>query len=262
MQKHKDLVKKFYDRMAPEYHNHRYVSKKTVSSYAMLNRKNVVMRLIDSIKIEGNKLLDIGCGAGSYVPEFIQRGYEVWGIDISPKMIEQANRMLIKEGLTHYARFCQGDIENLSFPLSSFDIVVVVGVIEYLETDRKVVKEIYRVTKPKGIVVITLNNKRSYSNFRTYILKPIKSIISPYFPNRVSCSEFTTKKHTPKQFINFMKSYDFSFMTGEYCNFNIIPYDFRVPKVYFRFTKLMERLLKFIGLDIIFGTYIAVFKKN
>lgn len=263
MEKHKDLIKQFYNNVASGYHDKRYTSKNSTLSYGMLQRKNVVMKLVDSISTDGKKLLDVGCGGGSYASEFLQKGYEVYGIDISSEMIEQARKLLSEEGLIQHAHFSQGDIENLSFSDNFFDVVCSAGVLEYLETDDKAVKEIFRVLKPDGIAIITLNNKRGYGNFvRSILLTPIKKIIAPYFKDRVACSDFRTRRHVPKKFIDYMTCCGFSFVAGRFCGFSLIPFGVRVPKLYFYISALLEKLMRYIGLDVIFGAYAGVFKKG
>lgn len=263
MSKHKRAVKEFYDRIAAEYHKQRYVSAATVSSYGMLRRRNAVMRLIDSARTDGKRLLDVGCGAGSYAPELVRRGHDVYCIDISFKMVKEAKRLLLQEGVAQRAHFCQGDVERLSFPPNMFDVIIAAGVLEYLETDDKAVKELYRVVKPNGVVIVTLNNSWSFGNFiRAITLMPVKNLISGYFPDRVSCSNFRTRTHSPKQFINYMRSCGFSLVIGEFCNLAIIPYNFRLPRAYFYLSEILENTLKCLGLGLTFGAYVGAFRKK
>jgi ubiquinone/menaquinone biosynthesis C-methylase UbiE len=262
MEEQKILVEQFYNNIAFEYHDQKYISK-NISSFGMLKRRCLTMQLLDSINTEGKKLLDVGCGAGSYTPEFIRRGYEVWGVDISSKMVEQAKKLLAENNLIESAHFSRGDIENLDFQANFFDVFIATGVLEYLGTDDKAIKEIFRVLKPNGVAILTLNNKWSYSSFiRTISLTPIKKIIAPLFPKRVSCAGFIHRRHAPKKFITNMNLSGFSFIKGQFCGFSLIPYNFRAPKAYLYFSKLLEKLLKSIGLSIIFGTYVGAFRKR
>ncbi|HUS27675.1 MAG TPA: methyltransferase domain-containing protein [Kofleriaceae bacterium] len=72
---------------------------------------------IDAIGRPGNRLLELGCGAGNATPWFVERGFEVTGIDISPAAIAWAN----ERGIAG-ARFVVGDLVA-SIP-GQYDIAV------------------------------------------------------------------------------------------------------------------------------------------
>jgi SAM-dependent methyltransferase len=57
-----------------------------------------------------------------------------------------------------------GDIESLSFRDSSFDLIIAAGVIEYLETDEKVLHGLHRILKPGGVLILSVRNKVNLSH--------------------------------------------------------------------------------------------------
>ncbi|GAG17717.1 unnamed protein product, partial [marine sediment metagenome] len=71
---HKEQVRLRFEEGAFEYCRERE------QQYTFVSQKKIVLEMLD--KIEG-KILDIGCGPGVMEIELLQRGYEVWGIDIS-----------------------------------------------------------------------------------------------------------------------------------------------------------------------------------
>jgi len=88
-------------------------------------------------------LLDAGAGAGEYRELVESKGYEYFGIDIEPR-----------------ADFIQkADICELPFKGETFDCAIVVDVIEHIQDDTKAIKELKRVLKPEGFLIIHVPNK-------------------------------------------------------------------------------------------------------
>ena len=70
----------------------------------------------------GEKMLDVGCGAGQTAIPAAKNGVKVTGVDIASNLIEQAQARAQAEGLD--STFEEGDAEQLNFPDASFDVVI------------------------------------------------------------------------------------------------------------------------------------------
>lgn len=106
----------------------------------------------------GHKLLDIGCGRGEFLRGFINCGVQGFGVDRSraaQKYCPQAD-----------LRTADLETSPLPFDDNTFDVVYSKSVIEHFYYPEKLVKEIYRVLKPGGLV-ITLCPDWEF-NFRIY----------------------------------------------------------------------------------------------
>jgi ubiquinone/menaquinone biosynthesis C-methylase UbiE len=111
------------------------------------------------------RVLEVGCGSGQMLHDLLQRSYEVVGVDLSPGMIA-ASRKLLSECLPHASvQLMVGDIESLCFPSASFDVVLAAGVIEYLGADERALRELSRVLKPGGTVLLSVRNKLNLSRW-------------------------------------------------------------------------------------------------
>lgn len=101
--------------------------------------------------LKGKRILDVGCGPGRDVKYFKKKGYNPIGIDLSEEMIKFARR-------TCDAEFKIMDMRKLEFESSSFDGVWCSASLFHLpRKDFKVVlKEIYRILKPQGILYISM----------------------------------------------------------------------------------------------------------
>lgn len=102
---------------------------------------------------DGKYILDVGCGVG-VTPCFLAKKYHcrVMGVDISPKMIEQATRRARKEKLADQVEFKVADAQDLPFDDNLFDAVITESVTAFPEDKQKAVIEYARVTKPGGFV--------------------------------------------------------------------------------------------------------------
>ena len=102
----------------------------------------------------GMKVLDLGCGDGTTALPEAQLGAEVLGVDIARNLVEAGNKRAKAAGLANI-RFQEGDACNLQ-PLAdkSFDLVVSVFGAMFAPKPVDVAKEMVRVTKPGGRVVM------------------------------------------------------------------------------------------------------------
>lgn len=98
------------------------------------------------------KILDIGCGPGRDAKVFIEQGFTVTGIDISPKMIALAKRHFSE------AQFIVMDIENLEFPKNSFDGIWASASLLHIKQASlfSVLKNVWALLKSGGIFYLSV----------------------------------------------------------------------------------------------------------
>lgn len=109
-------------------------------------------------KYEKVKILDLGCGYGRLSSQILSEFplAEIRGIDISQKYVDIYNKKLNPR-----AQAYQGDITNLKFRNNSFDYIYIVTTLMYLESkdlQAKALKEMFRVLKKNGKIVILERN--------------------------------------------------------------------------------------------------------
>jgi 2-polyprenyl-3-methyl-5-hydroxy-6-metoxy-1,4-benzoquinol methylase len=105
-------------------------------------------------------VLDAGTGFGRIARALALLGARVHGVDISMDMIELArsNNEDLSESIISLQR---GDIERLPFRNESFDAVVCMETLMHVPDPRTAIKELSRVARPGGIVILGINNKFS-----------------------------------------------------------------------------------------------------
>ncbi len=109
------------------------------------------------------KILDIGCGTGNFSIKLAEKGCEVTGIDVSEPMLEKARLKAKKNNFD--INFSQQDVLDLKFPDNSFDGVFSITAIEFISDIKKAYKEMKRVVKPGGKILIgTITRDSDWGN--------------------------------------------------------------------------------------------------
>ena len=108
-----------------------------------------------------HKVLDLCCGQGRHSLELARRGCKyVDGLDRSSYLIQRGKGVAKKENLP--VKFREGDARKLPFPVDNFDIVMIMGnsfgYFESKQDDLKVLKEVVRVLKPGGKILIDVTD--------------------------------------------------------------------------------------------------------
>jgi ubiquinone/menaquinone biosynthesis C-methylase UbiE len=126
-------------------------------------------RLVNFAGYRGQKLLEVGCGAGIDLVRFAREGAIVTGVDLAETSIELARQNFGHAGLTAGLHVMNG--EALEFAGETFDVVYAHGVLQYTADAQKMVGEIYRVLRPGGHAVCMVYNKYSWLNALSKLTK-------------------------------------------------------------------------------------------
>jgi len=131
-------------------------------------------------------ILDVGCGKGTHMNLFTSIGFDAWGLDIR------------KETDNKKIRIC--DIENDKFPYKSntFNYIFSKSLIEHIHRPDNCLKEMYRVLKPGGRIIIMTPDWKSqmkhfwddYSHYHAYTSKSLKDILTIFGFRETYCIEF------------------------------------------------------------------------
>ncbi len=143
----------------------------------MKRRVNIVLKKLDPKP--GEKILDIGCGVGTFAFHTAKKGAISFGIDYSYESIKMAVKLAKKFKTTERSHFLVANAFTLPFKNSFFDKVVAADFIEHITFEEKDIflGEIWRVLKPGGLgIIFTPNVLREkigefYWKFRHWIFK-------------------------------------------------------------------------------------------
>ena len=107
------------------------------------------LRKIEKYK-KGGRLLDIGCAAGFFLEVAEEKGWSVFGVELS----EYASNYARERGLNIFT----GDLMETTFPDEYFDVITLWAVISNLQNPYNNLIEAYRILKKKGLIVIQTGN--------------------------------------------------------------------------------------------------------
>src|SRR5262249_33853133 len=107
-------------------------------------------------------------GAGFLSVALAQRGLRVHAIDSAETMIELTRQQAAESGVTDLLSVGAGDVYALAFKDDSFDLVVALGVIPWLERPELAIGEMARVSRPGGHITLTVDNRSALM----YLLDP------------------------------------------------------------------------------------------
>jgi SAM-dependent methyltransferase len=132
-----------------------------------------VVSFVHELKRRGARcVLDLGFGAGRHVIYLAREGFEVCGIDISPRGLEYTRAWLLREGL--HADLKLSDMTVIPYPDRCFDAVISTYVIHHntLDNIRRCVAEMHRVLVPGGRILATVQSKRGYRHGKGQEIEP------------------------------------------------------------------------------------------
>ena len=108
--------------------------------------------------VKNGKILDFGCGNGSFLLKFRPHGMDCYGIDIDQEAIKKAKENNIKAFCSFY---------EANFNDNFFDIILASHVLEHTTEPDKILEEFTGLLKPKGILIINVPNFDS-CNFKLF----------------------------------------------------------------------------------------------
>ncbi len=123
-------------------------------------RMERVIAYVDQIGLaKGERVLELGCGAGRTTIELLRRGFCVDALDVSESMVNIARSNWEKAGGIQGVTFHVGDAEDLSFGSNSFGLVIAIGLIGWLTAKQQALMEMHRVIRPGGYLIVSVPNK-------------------------------------------------------------------------------------------------------
>ncbi|MGA3193093.1 MAG: class I SAM-dependent methyltransferase [Candidatus Bathyarchaeia archaeon] len=150
----------------------------TGNALGFINRQRqaAAFKYVDELSLPKNShVLEVGCGAGFLAVALARRGFAVEAVDHAPAMIELTKRHARQAGMDTRVHAAVEDVHELSFEDESFDLVVSLGVINWLHDLRRALSEITRVLKLGGYAV--LNSARAHALLNPLAIPAVESVL-------------------------------------------------------------------------------------
>ena len=144
-----DEVIEFFDRLAPGW------------DAGLVRNETVIGKILDNAEVtEGKDVLDVGCGTGNLIPDYLKRGAaSVTAIDISPRMAETAKR---KFDLPNVTVLC-GSAEKMETD-RRFDCIVVYNAFPHFPDQEGLIRHMASLLKPGGTLTVAHGMSREKIN--------------------------------------------------------------------------------------------------
>ncbi|HQW43790.1 MAG: class I SAM-dependent methyltransferase [Chitinophagaceae bacterium] len=165
----------------------------------------------------GKTVLDIACGEGYGSNLLSAKATHVTGMDADAITIEKATAKYKRDNLY----FVQSKAEKIAAADTEFDIVVSLETLEHLSDHTAMMKEIKRVMKPGGLLIISTPDKKEYTDKRMY-KNPfhIKELYRNEFEELLKSTfihvQIFTQQMTHSSFINVAESEGINIYSGDF----------------------------------------------
>ncbi len=155
--------------------------------------RDTILTLSDISK--GDSVLEVACGTGEQAVLYAKNGAIVTGLDISQEMLNIAEKKRRDDLSNLSLNFMQGDASNLPFESDKFDIISITLALHEMDPDirSKVIKEMLRVTKKQGKIIIADYAVPEKMVFKSYLCRSIDWVI-----------EFFAGKEHYRNYMEFM----------------------------------------------------------
>lgn len=228
------------------------------------------------------KVLDIGCGRGEMVFHCASKGARSIGIDYADVSIKLANFARTKHSkkIRVNTKFIKMDAKRLSFPASSFDIIIMSNVVEHLYPEELgiVFNQVRRVLKSNGKLIISTAPNKIFNDFTykyysyplsTFITFVWNKVTNSSYPNIEKPQSIRTESHkimhiNEPTFFSLYNMYTKFHFKGNLSSSNItvIKPGLSIKDNLFNFFVFLHPFSKHFPLNIIFGSDFFVVLRN
>jgi SAM-dependent methyltransferase len=142
--------------------------------------------LVEAGLSEGMTVADFGCGTGTMTRTMawmLGPSGSVTGVDLHAAQLEEARELCAREGLAH-TRFVEADACNTGLPANSFDLVYCRFLLLHLPDPGSCLREMRRVLKPGGIIVVEDGDLASAASVPATALDAFADLFSRLGPVR------------------------------------------------------------------------------
>jgi len=137
------------------YHVYEKIAKEQENFF--INRFNTILK-----EMPVGRVLDVGCGTGSFLKVAKERGWNIHGVEVSSWAVQVLSKKLDIE-------VRKGGVEKANFPEDYFDLINMSHVLEHLPNPLITLEEIKRIMKPSGYLLIEVPNENNFK-IRNFLL--------------------------------------------------------------------------------------------
>jgi len=171
------------------------------------DRHSTALGWVQDLGLRPNaRILEVGCGAGLLTVALARNGYMVDALDSTDAMLQMTWNRAARQDLQDRVRVHAGDVHALPFQAHSFDLVIALGVIPWLHSEQLALREMRRVLKSGGFLLVTADNNarldRILDPLSSPLLAPLR-LAAKHFLRLCRlwspASRFQAKRHYPAE---------------------------------------------------------------
>lgn len=141
---------------------------KNTSNFSLIKRSHST--LLDSFRTDflderlngmKGKVLEVGCGSATMALHYAFRGWDVYNIDLSKDALCIAKKQFT--AFDKQGHFKMGDARAIPYPDNYFDLVISAGALEYVSPPEKMIAEMTRVLKSKGVLFCATVPRKTFT---------------------------------------------------------------------------------------------------
>lgn len=171
------VVKNYFDTLASQW------SSKYSEKYHFRHRLQILLSLIGKPQECSTEVLDFGCGSGVYLEVLSLLGYNMYGVDNSPSMINECIKRMASFERCRVELIDRVDYHG-DYLSRLFDCIICLGVLEYVDRPHYLLQRLTSLVCPGGNIILSVPNQHS-------ILRKLEMFI---YKHKVSFSQFGVLK--------------------------------------------------------------------
>lgn len=168
-------TKQYFDHQSQSWATLYGKNQTSISHIDLRSRLDICKTLVDNLKLNSHSVtLDLGCGTGDAAT--ILNHTHQFAVDFSPKMIEKVKSKYPK------IETSVADAKHLPFNEDNFDLVIALGLFEYIQLPEEAIQEARRVLKQNGTLIMSIPNRhslfRKLRKIECLITRPLKGLFA------------------------------------------------------------------------------------
>ena len=194
---------------------------------------------LDLVGTGKGSALDVAMGGGRLCEQLAKRGWQVFGVDLSPEMVRLA-RARLPDAMAD--RFQIASLERLPFTDASFEVVTATGVLEYSDRLPAHLRELSRVLRPGGLAVLSIPNMGSLHVRSRLATDPIVRLLRRGQTRSAACSPNGNPLPRQERFTGMVAASGLNVTAVRCVGSMIVPYPFDrlVPRAAARLARAFE----------------------
>ena len=258
------VVQQHFQRMGQDGSYAAFYSEPSELTHDFFARRDRVQEFLSPRLRFGQTVLDVGCGTGPMAEFFASRGLHYHGLDTAQSMLDSLWQQHRDAPYAQRIRLDVGSCERLPYADESFDFLVAMGLLEYLDDMQPTLREIARVVRPGCLAVLTIPN---YVSLNRFMMRNGSFVTSVYhFGRRLAGaadekgSEFVHHELAPRTLDDLMRGVGFEAVGRAFYDYKFVCYP--LSRLFPRFAYSINRRLENKAPSFLANGYIGFYQKQ